>query len=141
MAGRHGLAAPRGHGLSPLFLIRGYELEDGRLRVRRPGWYSTVALHDIQRVRLDPNGMRWVMKVFGNGGLFCFAGLLYSRSLGFFRAYVTDSRKAVVIETPRRTYVVSPQEPEELLNAIAEQCGLITESNDAPGHSGAFRAV
>lgn len=103
---------------SPFFVIRGYVLEEGGLRVQRLGWHSRVDLRHVRGVRHDPAAMKWAFKLFGNGGLFCFAGLFRSKALGNFRAFVTDPKNAVVIETDGRTYVVSPRDPEGLVKAL-----------------------
>lgn len=110
--------------ISPLFIVRGYLLEEGNLRVQRLGWFSTIDLRQLETVRHDPEAMRGAWRLFGNGGLFCFAGLFRSKRLGNFRAFVTSAGNSVIIRTAQRTWVVSPSDPEALVTAIDRKHGV-----------------
>jgi len=57
--------------------------------------------------------------MLGNGGLFSFSGLFYSRRLGRYRLFATDPKRLVVMIMPRRTVVISPADPEAFLRAIS----------------------
>ena len=101
-----------------LFTIRGYQLGAGELRVRRLLWNSTVPLRGLVHAWHDPEAMRGSWRIFGNGGLFAFSGLFWSRSLGRYRAWATDPARAVVLALPGHTCVVTPEDPAVFLERL-----------------------
>lgn len=103
--------------LALLFVVRGYELAPGELRVRRLLWSTRVPLAGPVEVRADPQAMTGSMRLFGNGGLFSFTGLFQSRTLGRYRAFVTDPARAVVLRGAGRVVIVSPAEPQAFAEA------------------------
>ncbi len=96
------------------FVVRGYRLSGGTLFVRRLFWETRIPLEGLRRARFDPEAMSGSLRTFGNGGLFSFTGRFRNRSLGPYRAWVTDPKRAVVIELEDRTVVVSPGRPREM---------------------------
>jgi hypothetical protein len=96
---------------SAFFIIRGYEISDGKLFVRRLIWDTEISLDKLQAVKVNPNAMKRSFRVFGNGGLFCFSGLFRNKQLGYFRAYATDPKSAVVLRLTDRVVVVTPENP------------------------------
>lgn len=101
-----------------LFVVRGYELAPGELRVRRLLWSTRIPLAGLAEVRADPQAMTGSMRLFGNGGLFSFTGLFQSRTLGRYRAFVTDPAHAVVLRTAGRVTIVSPADPHAFVEAV-----------------------
>lgn len=101
-----------------LFVVRAYEVSPGELRVQRLLWTTRLDLAGLRRAWHDPDAMCGSLRVFGNGGLFSFTGLYQSRSLGRYRAFVTDPKKAVVLVLPARTLVLSPAEPRALVEGL-----------------------
>jgi Bacterial PH domain len=95
-----------------LFMVRGYEITPDEILVERLLWRTSLRRSRLQSATADPGAMTGAIRVFGNGGLFSFTGLFRSRSLGKFRAYVTDPARAVVLRFPDRVVVVSPANPE-----------------------------
>ncbi len=95
-----------------LFTIRGYLVHDRNLVIERLGWVSTVKLDNLETAYADPKAMKHSLRMFGNGGLFCFAGLFYNKKLGRYRVFVTNPKNSVVLKFPLRTVVVSPDDPE-----------------------------
>jgi hypothetical protein len=55
--------------------------------------------------------MKGSLRTCGNGGVFSFTGWYWSQSLGFYRAFVMDLNRTVVLRFGRRTVVVSPDDP------------------------------
>lgn len=102
------------------FAITGYELGPAGLRVRRLLGSTHVRLEGLTRAWSAPDAMAGSLRLFGNGGLFVFAGLFYSRRLGRYRALVTDPGRPVVLELPTRKLVVSPDSPEDFLQRLRE---------------------
>jgi hypothetical protein len=54
----------------------------------------------------------------GNGGLLAISAHFSNTALGRYRAFVTDYKRTVVIDTPRGIVVVSPDRPEAFVDAI-----------------------
>jgi hypothetical protein len=102
-----------------LFTIRGYTVTDDAILVRRLFWATRLPRAGLQSVRFQPNAMRWSLRTFGNGGFFSISGFYWSKPLGAYRAFVTDPRRTVVMRYARRTVVVSPDAPEELVCQLA----------------------
>lgn len=103
---------------SACFAIRGYVIDDRTLLIRRPGWRVPVDLRELRSVEANPAAMRGSVRVFGNGGLFCFAGRFRNRLLGPYRAFATDPKRAVVLRFPARTVVVTPGDPGRFVEEI-----------------------
>jgi hypothetical protein len=94
-----------------LFLVSGYELDGRCLLVRRLLWATPVSLTGIRKTYHDPAAMKRSLRVFGNGGLLSITGIYKNKSLGWYRAFVTDPSHAVVLVLPNRVVVISPSDP------------------------------
>ncbi|BET65292.1 hypothetical protein ASA1KI_02100 [Opitutales bacterium ASA1] len=98
--------------------IENYRVADGRLVVKR-AWHSPdFALEGLAEIRVASDALRGALRTFGNGGLGAISGWFWSRSLGRFRAYVTDAARTVVMRWPDRTVVVSPERPHEFVAEV-----------------------
>ncbi|MFO1316443.1 MAG: PH domain-containing protein [Burkholderiales bacterium] len=111
-----------------LTVVRGYDVDRNGLRVRRLLWWTTVPLAGLVRVAADPTLVRGSVRVFGNGGLFAFTGRYRNRTLGPYRAFVTDWTRAVVLELPGRAVVVSPADPAAFVRAVAARFPAVAVS-------------
>jgi hypothetical protein len=100
---------------SVLFLIRGYSVTSEEMGVRRLFWCTRVSLAELISARVESGAMRWSVRLCGNGGFFSITGYYFNRSLGRYRAWVTDADRVVVLRFPSRTVVISPAEPEEFI--------------------------
>jgi hypothetical protein len=105
-------------GVSALFLIRGYRLDDRGLHVERLLWADRIPLTTLRRAWPDHEATAKSLRLFGNSGFFCIAGLFTNRKLGRYRAFATDVRRAVVLRMDEGTVVVTPDEPLRFLAAI-----------------------
>jgi len=101
-----------------LFVIREYRLDGPHLYVRRSLWETDVDLREFASVEIDPAAMKGSMRILGNGGLYSFSGLYWSKKLGRFRAFVTDHGRAVVLRSSERAVVVSPADPNAFIEDI-----------------------
>ncbi len=122
-------------GLGSLFVIRGYRLDDGGLHVERLVWANRVELAVLRRAWPDPEAMSKSLRLFGNSGFMCIAGLFTNRKLGRYRAFATDPRRAVVLQTAERTVVVTPDEPLrflEVVERLAPQAEVLKAPPPAP---------
>lgn len=101
-----------------LFLIRGYRLDGDGLHVERLLWADRIPLTALRRAWPNPEAMSRSLRLFGNSGFFCIAGLFSNRTLGRYRAFATDPRRAVVLQIGERTVVVTPDEPLRFLEVV-----------------------
>jgi len=100
------------------FMIRGYTLDAGRLIVQRLIWSNTLDLGDLESVYHDPEATKRSVKIIGNDGLFAMCGTFRNKTLGRYRAFVTDPQRAVVLKLRTRTVVVTPDDPEKFIREI-----------------------
>jgi len=107
--------------LGPLFMVRGYSIEGNRLLVHRVGWSSQIPLSDDATAEVDPEALKGAIRLVGNGGLYCFAGVFRSKKLGMFRPFVTDPARAVIVRGGGKTWVLSPADPESFAAALANR--------------------
>lgn len=107
--------------ISALFSIRNYRLQENQLIIQRLGWQTTIELVDLNSVEANPHAMSKSIRLFGNGGLFCFSGLFRNKLLGKYRAFATSPRNSVVLRFPNRTIVVTPEDPESFVEMIDER--------------------
>ncbi|MBM3902227.1 MAG: hypothetical protein FJ379_09065 [Verrucomicrobia bacterium] len=101
-----------------LFVIRGYTVVPGALEIHRLLWTTRIPLKGLKAIRAEPEAMRGSLRLCGNGGLFSFTGWFRNRSLGLYRAFVTDTRRTVVLSLATRTLVVSPADPEAFVRDV-----------------------
>jgi hypothetical protein len=100
------------------FVIRGYAVEEGLLRIRRLWWDTRIPLSGLRAAAPLPNIMRRSLRLCGNGGLYSFTGWYRNKALGNYRAYVTDLHRTVVLRFDNRTIVVSPDHPAQFAAAL-----------------------
>ena len=100
------------------FMVRGYILIDSRLSIERPGWESRLDLSRLNSATVDPDALRGSLRLFGNGGFFSFTGWFRNKKLGIYRAYVTDTKRAVVLRFADKTVVITPDDPQKFVAEI-----------------------
>ncbi len=112
--------------VTSLFSVRGYEVQPGRLFIRRPFRTTVVDLSDLTEASTEPDLVRSSWSLWSTRGYFGFIGYGYKGDIGTYRAYVTNSGKAVLLRfLSGKQIVVSPESPEEFIEAI------LPGSNDA----------
>jgi len=102
-----------------LFTIRGYTISSDAILVHRLLWATRLPRVGLESAQVEPDAMRGSLRTFGNGGAFSFTGFYYNKSLGSYRAYVTDPRRAVVLRYTTRRVVVSPASPDDFVSDLA----------------------
>jgi hypothetical protein len=107
-----------GIALGALFVIRGYRLDEHGMHIERLLWADRIPLDELQRAWADHEATVKSMRLFGNSGFFCIAGLFSNRKLGRYRAFATDPVRAVVLQFSKRTIVVTPGDPWEFQAAL-----------------------
>jgi hypothetical protein len=109
--------------LSAAFMVRGYVLTDGLLCIKRLGWVSRLDLSRLTSATVDPDALERSLRLFGNGGFFSFTGWFRNKKLGVYRAYATDTKKAVVLRFSDRTVVITPDDPQKFVAEIKAKKG------------------
>lgn len=102
------------------FMVRGYQIKDGALLIRRPWWTTRVDLVGLKSVESLPRAMKGSIRTCGNGGGFSFTGWYWNKAIGHYRAFVTDMNRTVVLRLADRTMVVSPERPEAFVIEVEE---------------------
>ncbi len=116
-----------------LFLsVNGYSVKEGRLLIHRLGWATKFDLAQLSGFELNPHAMMGSIRLFGNGGLFCYIGYYRNAILGNYRAYVTDTAKAVVLDFGDRKIVVSPDDPEAFVEALRDAVKGVCNKSGKP---------
>ena len=95
--------------------VRGYTLTEDAMTVRRGLWNTRFPLDGLRSITGDVEAMRGSLRVFGNAGLFSITGRFWNRKLGWYRAFVTDPSRAVVLRYPNRTLVITPHDPQHFI--------------------------
>lgn len=104
------------------FTIKHYRIRDGKLYVHYPGRSKAWDLTELQCLEVNPNAMDYSFRLLGTG-MFASVGLYYNSTLGWYRAYATDPKLAVVLYFPKVTVVITPDNPQrfvELVQAFAK---------------------
>ncbi|MEW9573272.1 PH domain-containing protein [Rhodanobacter sp. Si-c] len=115
-----------------LCVVRGYELRDNALFVRRLFWTTRVVLGELREAATDPEAGAGSIRLFGNGGLFSFSGWFRNAKLGRYRAFVTDWQCAVVLHGSACTVVLSPADPAGFVRALQTPASLRKQGKPLP---------
>lgn len=101
-----------------LFTIRSYTIAPDAIFIHRLFWATRLPLKGLRSARFEPDIMSGSIRTFGNGGLFSFSGFFHNKTLGTYRAFVTDPSSTIVLRFPSHTVVISPATPEEFVKHI-----------------------
>ena len=100
------------------FSIRGYSVMDGRLLIHRLGWSNKFDLSELVTAEVSPGATMGSLRTMGIGGLFGFVGHFHNEILGSYKAYATNEFNTVVMVFGDQTIVVTPDDPEEFVEAV-----------------------
>jgi hypothetical protein len=106
------------HAVPMALTVRRYELVPGALLIRRLWWDTRWPLDGPVTATVRPGVMARSWRIWGNGGLFAISGHFSNAALGRYRAFVTDFKRTVVLDTPRGIVVVSPDRPDDFVSAV-----------------------
>ncbi len=101
-----------------VFAVRGYSITDDKLLIHRLGWVKSFDLSDLSTVELSPGANIGSIRAWGIGGVFSFVGYFRNAVLGNYRAYVTDSKNAVVLVFNGSKIVVTPANPANFVTSV-----------------------
>ncbi len=97
-----------------------FRIEDNTLVLGR----KRYAMEGLLSAEPDPKALRCAVRIWGNGGMGAIRGRFWSRRLGTFQAFLTDTDHAVVLRWPGKTVVVSPSDPQFFIHTAREAAGL-----------------
>jgi hypothetical protein len=101
------------------FTIRGYAITPDAILVKRLFWNTRLPRTDLESATYQPGAMKGSIRTCGNGGMYSFTGFYRNRKLGTYRAFATDTTRAVILRYPNRTIVVSPGDPEVFVRDLS----------------------
>lgn len=107
-----------------VFLFRplAYELTVDRVFIRRP--IGKIAIHRRRIVSAELLGkhqMRWMLRLFGVGGLFGYFGKCANKNVGRLTLYATREDRTVLIRTvDGRGIILTPDEPELFIRRLRD---------------------
>lgn len=105
------------------FTTSGYTIVGSTLEVRRLFWSTRIDLTGLESAEHNPGALKRSLRLFGNGGFFGVSGLFRNKTLGRYRAWITDPNRAVILRFPDRVVVVSPEPPGEFVTEV-ERAGM-----------------
>lgn len=88
---------------------REYEIKDNILKVKYQ--WGEKDFQKILNVSPVEEKLGFGIRLFGNGGVFCGAGIFWCRKIGIFRAYLTSARieDQAIIQTETHKVLISPE--------------------------------
>jgi transcriptional regulator with XRE-family HTH domain len=111
------------------WIITGYALKNGKLLVHHLGWAKKYDLAHITGISICPQAS------LGSGPVtvyFHFSDVFHSKQMGYFRNYVTDIDKAVLVEFGKKKIVVTPDDPNAFIAAVRENAKTICADREIP---------
>lgn len=103
---------------APFFSLPHYIFStDEGIGIRTLARTRFIPYSNIEHIeRLDDIMLSNSIRLFGIGGMFGYFGWFYNATLGIFRAYITDNKKAFLIKCKQgKPIVFSVREPDEFL--------------------------
>lgn len=113
------------------FAIRGYSVMDGRLLIHRLGWSNKFDLSELVSAEVSPGATMGSLRTMGIGGLFGFVGHSHNEILGSYKAYATNEFNTVVLVFGDETIVVTPDDPEEFVEAVMAARDTLAPATEA----------
>jgi len=100
------------------YRVTGFDVSKRQILIKRIVGDFSIPVEEIDEIYFDQDAMKNSIRTFGNGGLFGFYGRFRNKTLGPYRAFVTSTKKAVVIKTKKQTFVLSPEKPEAFVRKV-----------------------
>jgi DNA-binding XRE family transcriptional regulator len=114
------------------FSVSGFSVRNGQLLVHRLGWATKFNLTQLSGFEVNAHAMMGSVRLFGNGGIFCFTGYYRNGVIGRFRAYVTDPAKSTVLEFGTHKIVISPDDPEAFVETLRDATKGVCKEPETP---------
>jgi hypothetical protein len=103
--------------LSIFYLPLSIETDNKNLYVNKIIGNIAIPINSIEDVRICTNETSNSVK-FGSGGFFGYLGIFKNDILGSYYMYATDLSNRVVLKTSGKTYVISCETPQRLIDII-----------------------
>ncbi len=102
-----------------LYRIKSYVVENGKLTIIRPFRNVTIDINQIKDVYTVPkDSLRWILKTFGNGGVFGYFGHFYNSNHGDLIWYATKRDNYLIIETLDKGKIVLTPDDVRMISAV-----------------------
>ena len=95
--------------------VRGYTLTEDSITVHRGLWETRLPLAGLRSVTGDVDAIRGAIRMGMHGGMFSYTGTFWNKKLGWYRTFVTDPSRAVVLRYPKRTIVISAHDTQQFI--------------------------
>lgn len=107
-------------GAAFLFAPKYYIIGEGKISIKRYLGKTSINISDVADIRaIDGSQLKYAIRTFGVGGFFGYYGLYWSKSLGSFKAYITDRNNCVLLQTRQgKRFVLSPDNRLEFVEMI-----------------------
>ena len=104
-----------------VYRITAYELTNDQLIIHRPFKNKFIPVSLIWKAELpEKNALRWVIRTFGNGGLWGFYGQFSNTKIGGMTWYASRRSNMLMLHMKDgKKIVITPDEPEQFLNALS----------------------
>ena len=90
-----------------------------QLSINRLKGNIIIPVENIKEIKIcDKLDTKNSTRIFGSGGFFGYLGKFKSPKLGNYKMCVTNSSKKVLVKTDHETFIISCNEPEELVSYL-----------------------
>jgi hypothetical protein len=98
-----------------------YDVDEKLFSIKMPVRRSKISRLNIKQVRVvEPEELRFVIRTFGNGGIFGYTGWYYNRQIGKMRWFATQRKNYILIETiDNKRIIITPDDPDGFLKEIS----------------------
>jgi len=115
-----------------LWLVRGFSIKDGRLRVHHPGWSKS---YDLDKLSAMGKFTELKMGALPMTSLFnTFSGWYFARCIGWFRGYITDPNQCVMLVFGKKHIAVTPDDAKAFMSSINEDQSTRLNRPPLPSH-------
>ncbi|MFI5222059.1 MAG: PH domain-containing protein [Bacteroidia bacterium] len=89
-----------------------YVINETDLIIKRPAGDAKIKLSDIAEIRMANEGeLKWMLRTFGNGGLFGYYGKYFVYGIGTLTLYTTKLTNRIFIQTKQgKKFLISPDD-------------------------------
>ncbi len=107
------------YGYSP----RAYEIGGNNIIIKRPFGDKIIPSDEIKKIRKPAEKeLNWPIRKFGNGGLFGYTGIFYTKHEGNMLWYCSRKSHYIIIERKSsRPVVISPDDPDGFIHAFGTE--------------------
>lgn len=106
------------------FAPKSYKITSYNILIKRL-WVKDIEIPLIEVYSVEPVDYKFAFKrsirIFGSGGGFGIYGDFTSKNIKYFKAYMTRRDKLVMIKTPDKPFILSPDDPESFAAAIHQK--------------------